>query len=452
MNCSLARVCSLSCFTLAAPLAAQATWSRTPTVLAPSARQNHAAAYDFARGRLVLFSGITFQGDTWELAGATWTQRTPAQSPSGRIGHWMAYDIGRSRVVLFGGSTTGNDFGAVGDTWEWDGTNWTQRFPAQAPSARWAHAMTADWANGRVVLFGGRDTASVHQNDTWAWDGTNWTLLATTGPSPRCCFDIVQDITRGRIVLFGGWNQGDRGDTWEFDGVAWQQVQPVNSPSARWGHRMCYDIARNQLILNGGDLGGAETWQWDGITWTLIDTTLDRLNSAIHYDWQIGRATLFGGTSTTMTSFLDATWTFGVASPATVAPFGSACAGPMGTPQLGVQGAGLPWIGTSFTLRAQPVSAFAMFLFGWSNTVSGSLALPYSLAPHGAPACSVLVSPDAVFGVAAGASTATIVVPVPFAPALVGMQFFNQAVSFDAGANPLGLTVSNGTTATIGWQ
>jgi len=264
---------------LAVPTVAQAAWSQTPTPLAPPARMNHGAAYDFARGRLVVFGGNVLGGasnDTWELAGATWAQRSPAQAPSARIGHWMAYDVGRARVVLFGGSTTGGDSGAVNDTWEWDGVNWTQRLPAQSPSARWAHAMTADWVNNRVVLFGGRDMASVHQSDTWAWDGTNWTLLTTNGPTPRCCFDIVQDVLRARIVLFGGWNQTNSGDTWEFDGLAWQQRMPAVSPVPRWGHRMSYDIVRNQLILYGGVVGAPETWQWDGTTWTLIDTGFDQ--------------------------------------------------------------------------------------------------------------------------------------------------------------------------------
>ena len=441
----LARVCFLSCCMFAASLAAQATWSLTPTPLAPSARTNHAAAYDVIRGRLVMFGGQPATNDTWELAGATWVQPATAQSPVARMGHWMAYDVGRGRVVLFGGSTDGSDSGALGDTWEWDGVNWTQRLPAQSPTPRLAHAMTADWVNNRVVLFGGRDFQGVHRNDTWAWDGTNWALLATTGPSPRCCFDLTQDIARARIVLFGGWNQTNRSDTWEFDGLAWQQMQPLVSPTPRWGHRTSYDPPRNQLILNGGIAGGAETWQWDGVTWTLLDASRHGVNHVIHHDWQVGRATMFSGG-------VDTTWTFGIAVPATVTPFGSACAGPAGTPLLGTQGLTLPWIGYTFTLRAASVSAFALLLFGWSNTASGSITLPYSLAPHGAPGCSVLVSPDAVFGVVAGAgSAATSAVALPFAPSLVGMQFFNQAVSFDPGANPLGLTTSNGLRSTIGW-
>ena len=55
-----------------------------------------------------------------------------------------------------------------GDTWEWDGTAWTQRSPASAPSPQQGHAMAYDAARGRVVLFGGHD--SFRRGDTWEWD------------------------------------------------------------------------------------------------------------------------------------------------------------------------------------------------------------------------------------------------------------------------------------------
>ena len=443
---------ALVCGVLAAPAAAQATWLRTPTTLAPQGRYSHAAAYDLIRGRLVMFSGLTSPfNDTWELAGATWVRRVPALSPSARLGHWMAYDVGRARVVLFGGSTDGFGSGCRGDTWEWDGVNWTQQLPAQSPTARHLHAMTMDWVNGRIVLFGGREITGTYLNDTWAWNGTNWMQIASTGPSPRCAFDLVQDIPRGRIVLFGGANQGALGETWEFDGLAWHLMQPAISPTARSDHRMSYDPVLDQLILHGGRTGSSETWQWDGVTWTLLDTSIQRFAHVLQYDWWVGRPTVFGGADGLGPAF-GTTWTFGVAAPATVVPFGSGCAGPMGTPQLFRLSPSLPWIGYTITLGTAPVSAFVLVLFGWSNTVSGSITLPYSLAPHGAPGCSVLVSPDAVFGVVGAGSGATMAVAVPFAPSLVGMQFFNQVVSFDPGANALGLTTSNGTASTIGWR
>jgi hypothetical protein len=46
-----------------------------------------------------------------------------------RAGHAMAYDAARGQVVLFGGW----DRSYSNDTWVWDGTNWVQKFPANAP-------------------------------------------------------------------------------------------------------------------------------------------------------------------------------------------------------------------------------------------------------------------------------------------------------------------------------
>lgn len=61
----------------------------------------------------------------------------------------------------------------LSDTWEWDGTNWEQKAPAAAPSARQRHALAYDSARQRVVLFGGMERKSngtyVDLNDTWEW-------------------------------------------------------------------------------------------------------------------------------------------------------------------------------------------------------------------------------------------------------------------------------------------
>src|SRR6266496_225453 len=61
---------------------------------------------------------------------------TPSNNmPPARAGMGMAYDAAQEQVVLFGGvdCSLGNEFN---DTWVWDGTTWTQVFPASSPSAR----------------------------------------------------------------------------------------------------------------------------------------------------------------------------------------------------------------------------------------------------------------------------------------------------------------------------
>src|SRR5262249_5561932 len=55
-----------------------------------------------------------------------------------------------------------------GDTWVWDGANWTQEFPANNPPGRTLPAMAYDQARNQVVLFGGF-TGSVFANDTWVF-------------------------------------------------------------------------------------------------------------------------------------------------------------------------------------------------------------------------------------------------------------------------------------------
>jgi Galactose oxidase, central domain len=96
----------------------------------------------------------------------------------------MAYDTVRQRVVLFGGSPNTTS-AAVNDTWEYDGTTWTQRTPATSPPARNSHAMVYDSTHQVTVLFGGCC------NDTWLWNGTTW-----TAPMPVQTAPVVDMSTR----------------------------------------------------------------------------------------------------------------------------------------------------------------------------------------------------------------------------------------------------------------
>src|SRR5262249_12266836 len=134
-------------------------------------RAEHALAYDSARGVTVLFGGTGYAdylADTWEWDGTTWTQRI--SGPSARTLHAMAYDSARRVTVLFGGTGAGY----LADTWEWDGVNWMQRSPSSNPPGRIYHALAYDSARGVTVLFGGRGNGSATPlGDTWEWDGTN---------------------------------------------------------------------------------------------------------------------------------------------------------------------------------------------------------------------------------------------------------------------------------------
>src|SRR5205814_382493 len=101
------------------------------------------------------------------------------------------YDLMRGRSVLFGGSAGGTE------TWEWDGSNWTQSAPATVPPTRRGHAMAFHTPSQRVVMFGG----GANLNDTWEWDGTNWQQRQPpVSPAGRIYFSMCEDVARGRIV------------------------------------------------------------------------------------------------------------------------------------------------------------------------------------------------------------------------------------------------------------
>jgi len=128
----------------------------------------------------------------------------------------MTYDVATQTVVLFGG---GNGSGTVEftDTWNWNGTTWTQRFPSSSPLARTNANMTYDAGLGRGVLFGG--FAGIWEdslNDTWVWNGTNWKeIYPATVPPNRYSFGMDYDPVNKATVMFGGYSSGPaRGDTW----------------------------------------------------------------------------------------------------------------------------------------------------------------------------------------------------------------------------------------------
>ncbi|MGO8999979.1 MAG: kelch repeat-containing protein, partial [Polyangiaceae bacterium] len=110
----------------------------------------------------------------------------------------------------------------------------TQLFPATSPPPRqYAAAATL---NGNVVLFGGSNGnagPSAFLNDTWEWDGTNWTQFSpATSPPPR--EGPSAGTIDGTMVLFGGDNStGFIGDTWQWNGATWTQLSPANSPPGR---------------------------------------------------------------------------------------------------------------------------------------------------------------------------------------------------------------------------
>ena len=197
------------------------TWTDvTPTAgPSPQARWGCKLAFDLARNVTVLYGGWSgggFTNNTWEWDGVAWTQVTTSNLPSPRDRFGMCYDLARGKVVLFGGISA-----QVSDeTWEYDGADWTLIQTPTSPPARQKNYMAYDILRGVVVMQGGQANA-VQQLDCWEYDGVSWRLVPST-PSPArgenaTCYDLI----RNRVVVFGGYSfNGVNTDTWEFGPAA----------------------------------------------------------------------------------------------------------------------------------------------------------------------------------------------------------------------------------------
>ena len=260
MNARLAAVLVLAGLGTAEPLASQsatstATWRLAPGGQ-PAGRSGHAAAYDHARDRVVVFGGASSYGarlnDTWEWDGSRWSQIATASAPTARHGHSLVYDSVRDRIVLFGGRN--RSLLRFNDTWEFDGSTWTLRRPAASPSGRFGHGAAFDAARGRTVIFSGT------LDDVWEWDGTDWHLIAQGTPLPTRTATMAYDAARQRVVLYGGfraaWSE-PHADTWEWDGDTWTETSAPLRPTPL--ARLLFDDsnARTWAFFDGG-----ERWEY----------------------------------------------------------------------------------------------------------------------------------------------------------------------------------------------
>lgn len=245
----------------------------------------HVAGYHAGNDFMLVLGGQSLDG----LRTEQWAARTgvpawfplppepPGVMPSPRDGAMMAYDSGRQKLVLFGG--VGSAF--FNDTWEWDyQSGWSKPTLVGAlPPPRHNAEMVYDSAHAKMVMYGGYGLSGA-LGDTWEYDGTTWLLRTTSGPAARQDFGLAYDDVNDRTVLFGGYGGGViHNDTWHYDNGTWTQVSPSNPPAKRYGHSMAWDPDRDTVILFGGlaIVGSSapvanDTWEYNGSTWIQIDS------------------------------------------------------------------------------------------------------------------------------------------------------------------------------------
>lgn len=262
------------------------------------------------------------------LEAVVWTDRTdPERKPPGRYGHGLAYDPVREKTVLFGGSVNGPP-PFLGDTWEWDGSAWSDASPSEHPEGRFFHDLAYSSLHGGAVLIGGAtgDEYSTAQNDVWVYDGT-WTQLQPAGDTLPIVagHGIAFDSARQELALYGGYGLDENRELWELGSAGWKdRGEFALSPGSIDSFAMVYDAAQKHTLVFGGvtpagvssDPFAPRTdgaYFWNGKGWTRIDSERPspRSGMASGYDSKRGRVVLFGGTPAPDDSqFSDETWEY----------------------------------------------------------------------------------------------------------------------------------------------
>lgn len=200
----------------------------------PGALAGSVAAWDAADGYAIVFGGSIAAPNYYTQATNETLKFVPGSphwtslnanggngAPTKRREAAMTYDWRDGYVVLFGGTSTTNNV-ERNDTWKFTAGTWTKL--GQGPSALkpvFGAAMAAQpGSTGFVLLFGGCDATKFYSN-TWKFVAGTWTNVSSsagTPPTASCGGSLVYDPTDGYFVYFGGFTaSGAQNGTWEFN-------------------------------------------------------------------------------------------------------------------------------------------------------------------------------------------------------------------------------------------
>jgi hypothetical protein len=180
---------------------------------------------------------------------------------------------------------------------------WRQRqatLPAPGGSATTAE-LAYDAAR-KVVVAVVQDTP-VQQ--TWEYDGDAWTQAQPAqSPAAGEC-ELAFDPTRGRVLCVTGSATTGALQVLEWTGSDWLPHSTASSPAANSGFAIAFDDARAHLVLHGGNKAVpppvapalAETWAWDGTDWRQVGNggPVPCLEHGMAYDSARQRVVFFGG-------------------------------------------------------------------------------------------------------------------------------------------------------------
>ena len=279
-------------------------WSNT-TASGPTDRALSVGVVDATANRALVFGGewkpdfdpVVQTDELWalDLAGPAWSALTPGTRPHERAETMGVFDVLRRQMLIHGGrysSPVGHPT-VLADTWRYDAAaNVWSALAAGSYGGRWGEAGIVDPVRDRIVIFGGRDSASVF-SDVHALSlsgGGMWSAIVTSGTPPPVLYNdgcrAAYDATGDRMIVVA------REDT--TLGVyalslnapcTWSRLAPNGQwPSSRSGFSAVFDPAGRRVLVSGGDVNGASDETWSLYLDESTPTQLSLMSSDVNVD------------------------------------------------------------------------------------------------------------------------------------------------------------------------
>ena len=233
-----------------------------------------ATDYDSDARQMVSFGGkvegiesnysFQYNGTSWTLIDAPDVAPEPTHSAS------MVYDSARKVHVLFGGND--KDEVSLFETWEYNYTanNWTNKTGVIHPPKNVDFSMVFVPGFNRVVYY--------RETQTWEYDGTDWTnVTSSSKPKPVTASNVFSyDSQRQKIIRIGGYSGNPETFTpeiWDYDynERIWHRIYDTSYKpfwnggiTSVWGSLSSFDSWHNVTVLFGGT---PDLVNWDAETW-----------------------------------------------------------------------------------------------------------------------------------------------------------------------------------------
>lgn len=279
-----------------------------------------ASAWDPVNERILVHGGSDRRthGELWSYDPSAGTWSMLADDGPIRWGHQAVFDEAGERLLTFAGNDGSEGFAMTSGVWSYDLSTdrWTQVNASGGPDPREQASVALAPERREMFAFGGQvGNKTDVANDLWVYqlDEDRWERLNPSGPvpEPRKGASMVWDGVQGRLLLYGGWNSADPRfqDLWAYDVEenTWTEITTGGEPPRRYRHGAAWDGVERAMYVFAGCCGRGgkfdDVWRYDAEegSWSEVPTGSsgpfgrNRLNDQMLWDPTHEAFIVYGG-------------------------------------------------------------------------------------------------------------------------------------------------------------